>query len=378
MGRTGGAAARGFGKGTAVRGPRGIPSVVSATAVGTVENASNGKLNLTWTNTDATAQTRIYNGATLLATENAGTTTKSLTTLDANTAYTLTVKHYKDSIESAGSNFSAATTYQYNGCQMSSYCGGDSTYELFYTYANGNNSTYDTSQADWDVATCGYVIPTGTVTENGNYEYWNSGRTTTWTVPGGVTTISVDLIGGGGGGGGAPTGVPGTGGGGGGHVTGTTSVAYGDVLTIVIGRGGSPLSGYQSGWVGDGGASSITSAVNGVLFTANGGGGGTYNQYSNSNALGGTAGGAGAQSGRQAVFSGVAAGGRGGYSYAGTGGLGSIAANAPLGYPQWGYGTYVGAAGPGGGGGGGYYYLASNSDRSGGYGSPGRVIITYS
>ena len=131
MGRTGGSAARGFGKGTAVRGPRGIPSVVSATAVGTVENASNGKLNLTWTNADATAQTRIYNGGTLLATENAGTTTKSFTDLIANTAYTLTVKHYKDSIESAGSYFSQATTYQYNGYQTTSYCGGGSGYELF-------------------------------------------------------------------------------------------------------------------------------------------------------------------------------------------------------------------------------------------------------
>ena len=84
MGRTGGAAARGFGKGTAVvRGPRGIPSVVSATA--TV-----GGLDLVWTNTDATSQTRIYNGATLLATANAAATTYSVTGLSGATAYTLT------------------------------------------------------------------------------------------------------------------------------------------------------------------------------------------------------------------------------------------------------------------------------------------------
>ena len=140
MGRTGGAAARGFGKGTAVRGPRGIPSVVSATAVGTVENASNGKLNLTWTNTDATSQTRIYNGGTLLATANAAATTYEVTTLNANTAYTLTVKHYKDSIESAGANFSQATTYAYNGANESEYCSGC---DRRRSYANGNNGTTD-------------------------------------------------------------------------------------------------------------------------------------------------------------------------------------------------------------------------------------------
>ena len=144
MGRTGGAAARGFGKGTAVRGPRGIPTAVSATAVGTVANASNGKLDLVWTNGDAAAQTRIYNGATLLATANAGTTTKSFTDLIANTAYTLTVKHFKDSIESAGSNFSAATTFRYYADVISTgNVGGYTGYDIYNSVANGNNGTLD-------------------------------------------------------------------------------------------------------------------------------------------------------------------------------------------------------------------------------------------
>ena len=164
MGRTGGAAARGFGKGTAVRGPRGIPSVVSATAVGTVENASNGKLNLTWTNTDATAQTRIYNGATLLATENAGTTTKSLTTLNANTAYTLTVKHFKDSIESAGANFSSATTYHYNGFETATACGasagahGYDNHNLYSVVADGNNGPTSLRAKEAMSTSCGVYL----------------------------------------------------------------------------------------------------------------------------------------------------------------------------------------------------------------------------
>ena len=180
MGRTGGAAARGFGKGTAVRGPRGIPSVVSATAVGTVENASNGKLNLTWTNADATAQTRIYNGGTLLATENAGTTTKSFTDLIANTAYTLTVKHFKDSIESAGANFSQAITYTYNGSinYGPAYTAGDRFYRSVTITNNGNNGTTNNYTDFYFAGNASVPFDSSTP---GSYTY---------TVPSGVTYVS--------------------------------------------------------------------------------------------------------------------------------------------------------------------------------------------
>ena len=201
MGRTGGAAARGFGKGTAVRGPRGIPSVVSATAVGTVQSASDGKLNLVWTNTDVTAQTRIYNGATLLATANAGTTTVSLGVetyiLNANTAYTLTAKHYKDSIESAGSNFSQATTFRYVGDVISTAQGTyDSTnagyswtgtgYDKIRTCANGNNGTY----TDCDAYSGNGLLHSDYVALRVRGDR-NTAVTGTYTVPSGVTTVRI-------------------------------------------------------------------------------------------------------------------------------------------------------------------------------------------
>ena len=104
---TGGGSVRGFGRRRPVpsgpSGPSGPPTAVSATA--TVEG-----LDLAWTNGDAAAQTRIYNGATLLATANAAATTYSVTGLSGATAYTLTVKHFKNSVESAGSNFNSTTT----------------------------------------------------------------------------------------------------------------------------------------------------------------------------------------------------------------------------------------------------------------------------
>ena len=245
MGRTGGAAARGFGKGTAVRGPRGIPSVVSATAVGTVENASNGKLNLTWTNADATAQTRIYNGATLLATANAAATTYEVTTLNANTAYTLTVKHYKDSIESAGANFSEATTYQYNGLVNSTSCSNDYTYTLTTTYANGNNGTY-TGDEQFSTS-CGvtlrYTVP-------GTYYY---------TVPEGITDFMLAGCSGGGTGWNAEDYSTGNGGGGGAgskgyKVSGTSGTYYlraGANVEIIVGTAGGVTSFIDTdrGWI---------------------------------------------------------------------------------------------------------------------------------
>ena len=198
---TGGGSVRGFGRRRPVpsgpSGPSGPPTAVSATPVGTVENASNGKLNLTWTNTDATAQTRIYNGATLLATENAGTTTKSLTTLNANTAYTLTVKHYKDSIESAGSNFSQATTFRYVGDVISTAQGTyDSTnagyswtgtgYDKIRTCANGNNGTY----TDCDAYSGNGLLHSDYVALRVRGDR-DTAVTGTYTVPSGVTTVRI-------------------------------------------------------------------------------------------------------------------------------------------------------------------------------------------
>ena len=252
---TGGGSVRGFGRRRPVpsgpSGPSGQPSAVSATAVGTVNDASNGRLNLVWTNGDATAQTRIYNGATLLATADAAATTYSLTTLSANTAYTLTVKHLKAGVESAGSNFSAATTFRYygnvistaqgtNNDLVSGYSWTGSGYDKISTVANGDNGTF---------LQCG-------ATDNLSSDYCalrlsgplaGNSLTGTYTVPSGVTAIKIFLCG-------APgaTGVdypPFGGGGGGGAVWGQTitGVTEGDTFLYTVGA----ALGYSRFYRGD-------------------------------------------------------------------------------------------------------------------------------
>jgi len=226
---------------TVVNGPSGPPSTVSATAVGTVNDASNGRLNLVWTNGDATAQTRIYNGATLLATANAAATTYSLTTLAANTAYTLTVKHLKAGVESAGANFSATTTFRYNGDVISTargtnddtvggYSWSGSGYDKISTTANGNNGTYLACPPSDQLSTdyCAFRV-VGTLSGN-QYDG-------TYTVPAGVTAIKIFLVG-------APgldglDNPPVGGGGGGGAIWGQTitGLTEGDTFRYAVGAG---------------------------------------------------------------------------------------------------------------------------------------------
>ena len=251
---TGGGSVRGFGRRRPVpsgpSGPSGQPSAVSATAVGTVNDASNGRLNLVWTNGDAAAQTRIYNGGTLLATENAGTTTKSLTTLNANTAYTLTVKHFKDSIESAGANFSQATTYQYNGSVNSTSCAGDNNLDLYSNVANGNGGTSSqlTTAGSYTCVTNYNISATGGTTSDANgwrtHEF-NSSDTFAISSCDSGAVVQVILAAGGGG---SSTSVYrwGQGGGGGGsleynYATGVSAGNY----SITIGAGGAPGTTYS-------------------------------------------------------------------------------------------------------------------------------------
>ena len=212
---TGGGSVRGFGRRRPVpsgpSGPSGQPSAVSATAVGTVANASDGRLNLVWSNNgDAASVTRIYNGATLLFTSLANATTYSVTGLNANTSYTLTVKHFLGSIESAGSSFSATTTFDYSGHSIATVTGATAGktdpieyYSDWDQSANGNNgysygiNTYLTTNAG-----CAAV---GSVNGSGNVS-----------LPGGTTSIMMLMIGEGGAGydGGDPTAGPAGGGGG--------------------------------------------------------------------------------------------------------------------------------------------------------------------
>jgi hypothetical protein len=80
------------------------PTSLSATA------SSTSQIGLSWTNTDAAAQIRVYRNSSLLTTLSAGTTTYSDTGLPSATQYTYYVVHFKNSLESTASNNASATT----------------------------------------------------------------------------------------------------------------------------------------------------------------------------------------------------------------------------------------------------------------------------
>ena len=258
----------------------------------------------------------------------------------------------------------------------------------------------------------------------------NFTASTTWTVPLGVTSVQVLVVGGGGGGGGAGTSMRAAGGGGGGGVNYSASYAVtsGANISIVVGAGGSGGSGSNAG--GNGGTSSFNTAI-----TAAGGGGGgcgdgnsggsgggggvwmttTYNPGSASPAGQGNPGGsgyyyydagkvksyyqAGGGGGKNASGSpgstssggaggvgvnysaifglvgdnGFFAGGGGGGCNQGTGGAGGTGGGGS-GHSGGGNGNGATVANSGGGGGGAY---SSGSSQNGGSGAYGIVIVKY-
>ena len=136
-------------------------------------------------------------------------------------------------------------------------------------------------------ATCptGFSLVTGTT--NVCERRFTSTGTTTWTVPSGITSIDVLVVGGGGGGGGGGSSASGGGGGGGGGIVATSgvSVTSSTSFTVTVGSGGDYGSSGTDGTPG--GSSSLTSSSPSLSITANGGGGGTKGS---SNGPGGAAG----------------------------------------------------------------------------------------
>lgn len=191
-----------------------------------------------------------------------------------------------------------------------------------------------------------------------------------WTVPCGVTSVTVDVYGAGGGGGGANSLSPAGGGGGaGGFASAVFAVVPGSVIPVQVGAGGAggaPANnggtGQQSWWNG------------GVLF-ALGGTGGRCENNGGTGGAGGTAsgwafnitGGAGANGATGNFWSPPSggAGGNAGGPLGGIGGAGGAAANN--GFPGNNYG--------GGGGGGGGRFGGTNTN--GGAGAPGAVVLTF-
>jgi hypothetical protein len=175
----------------------------------------------------------------------------------------------------------------------------------------------------------------------------------TFTVPCGVTAMTIQMWGGGGGGGGSAGTSGGSGGGGGAYVTFTLSVSAGNTFTYSVGAGGSANGGA-------GGSSSI----NGI--TAGGGAGGANNGGAGG-AGGTTSGGGTATNGTAGNANSTSTGGAGGAA-AGTGG-GAGGAGATTGNN----GTAGTAPGGGGGGGG----AKSGPSTAGGSGGAGQIKIIY-
>ncbi len=210
-------------------------------------------------------------------------------------------------------------------------------------------------------------------------------------VPAGCTSIKIESWGAGGGGGcgSAVVTATGSGGGGGGGAFNSTifTVIPGQTYTITIGAAGVAGIFNVSGGNGGNGANTIVNGAAGTL-TANGGSGGGAGSAVNGTTVNGTGGAGG--SGNKNGGNGLA--GQGATSGAGGGGAGN---NASGGTPTGGAGNpnvipYIGGNGgtgvtgnaagavgtqPGGAGSGGHVTSATN--RNGGVGGAGRVVITY-
>jgi hypothetical protein len=138
----------------------------------------------------------------------------------------------------------------------------------------------------------GYIYTVGGLSFNG--QIFTTQGADTYTVPSGVTSLTVKVWGGGGGGGGGAATAAGAAGGGAGYTTGVISVSTGQVLNVYVGGGGTGGS-YSAGGNDAGGG---------------GGGGGYSSIYRSGTPLAIAAGGGGAGGARNATVGG--AGGPGG------------------------------------------------------------------
>lgn len=203
------------------------------------------------------------------------------------------------------------------------------------------------------VVSASYAQTTETFTTSGN-----------WTVPCGVTSVTVSVYGAGGGGGGSNTGgQAGGGGGAGGFASSTFVVVPGAIIPYTVGAGG--IAGSTGG--GNGGNGGSTSWNGGAVVGTGGSGGFGDN-------LGGAGGAGGVGVGTTTI-----AGGAGGAGGASNGGAGGSASGPNGGAGGSGGGPAVsGSAGNNfGGGGGGGGDRASGTNTAGGVGASGAVVISY-
>lgn len=211
------------------------------------------------------------------------------------------------------------------------------------------------TSANGVAAAGGYIYSIGGRSFQG--QAYNTQGAESFTVPDGVTSLTVKVWGAGGaGGGGGSTGTGGSGGGGG-YVNATIAVTPGESLDVYVGGGGSGgnnVSNTGSGG-GGGGYSSIYRGST-LLVLAAGGGGGGGSRIATIGGAGGAGGGTTGAAG-SAVYSGNGAGGGGGTASsggaAGAGGNNAGVAGTPLtgGAGADGRSATTGADGGGGAGG---------------------------
>lgn len=176
----------------------------------------------------------------------------------------------------------------------------------------------------------GYIYSAGGVHPDGTVIPFTSAGTSSWTVPAGVTSVTVKAWGAGGGGGGGSTNSDGGSGGGGGYIQSTISVTPGESLSVTVGAGGaggafsSGGSGNNSGDGGGGGGYSRVARGGTTLVLAAGGAGGGGGDNSSSTP-GGQGGAGGGSTGETGGSSSSAGGGGGGTS--GSGGSGGTGGN---------------------------------------------------
>ena len=208
----------------------------------------------------------------------------------------------------------------------------------------------------------------------------------TWTVPAGVSAVTVFAVGGGGGGGAGTSsyGSAGGGGGGGAIVSQRLTVAAGEAVTVTIGAGGSGAAAGSAAQGASGGATSVVSGEGSVTAAGGGGGGGgPRGLVAASNGLNGASGGGGGGTAKGGVYNGAGgggggAGGAGQTASTGGGGTGGTGSSGGQGGNGW-YGNGAAAAGgnggagvngrAGGGGGGGYGAAGGTGTAGGGTGS---------
>lgn len=183
---------------------------------------------------------------------------------------------------------------------------------------NSWTTTSNLPTGTWNGATTaagGYIYTVGGIAFNG--KLFTSQGAASFTVPDGVTSLSVKLWGGGGGGGGGGSNAAGGAGGGGGATTATFSVTPGETLDVYVGGGGGAGTGSSSnsGYGGGGGGySSISRSGTNLAIAAGGGGGGGGDTTS------GQTGGAGGAGGGNTGSNGGAAGGSSTANNGGNGG----------------------------------------------------------